>query len=153
MAQMYGTDESNSVVTEPGALHEVEEALQDQGDGLSGVAVIDSAGRICYLNAAWRQLIGSRDADALRLGNNYIEVLEAMFEPENRAYAQTVARNLRAVLQCERTYVELTYPHNRAGHWRWFLVCIRGYSLSTEQGALIEQHDVTCRLKARAVGA
>jgi PAS domain S-box-containing protein len=117
-----------------------------------GIAVLDPDGTILYLNAAWRHLLGSRDADALRIGNNYIEVLNAICSAEAITYIRAIEHSLSAVLAGEQPYTELEYPHDRTGRWRWFLLRISPYPLSEHSGVLIEQSDITEDLQARSVG-
>jgi PAS domain S-box-containing protein len=117
-----------------------------------GIAVIDANGTIRYLNAAWRTLLGTRDADALRIGNNYVEVLRAICGPETTTYVRAIEHNLTAVLTGDQTYSELEYPHDRTGRWRWFLIRISPYPLGEQHGVLVEQSDVTEDLMSRSVG-
>lgn len=117
-----------------------------------GIAVIDSSGTILYLNAAWRHLLGARDADALRIGNNYIEVLQAICSDENSTYIRAIEQRLTAVLTGAQTYSEIEYPHDRTGRWRWFLIRISRYPLGEQHGVLVEQSDVTEDLMSRSVG-
>jgi PAS domain S-box-containing protein len=117
-----------------------------------GIAVIDSGGTILYLNAAWRDLLGARDADALRIGNNYIEVLQAISSDENSTYIRAIEQRLTAVLTGTQTYSEIEYPHDRTGRWRWFLIQISRYPLGDHYGVLVEQSDVTEDLMSRSVG-
>lgn len=117
-----------------------------------GIAVIDSGGTILYLNAAWRHLLGARDADALRIGNNYIEVLHAICGQETTTYVRAIEQRLAAVLSGAEPYGEIEYPHDRTGRWRWFLVRISPYPLGEQYGVLVEQSDVTEDLMSRSVG-
>jgi len=117
-----------------------------------GIAVIDSGGTIRYLNAAWRHLLGARDAEALRIGNNYIEVLHAICGEETTTYVRAIEHGLTAVLNGAQTYSELEYPHDRTGRWRWFLIRISPYPLGDQHGVLVEQSDVTEDLMSRSVG-
>jgi PAS domain S-box-containing protein len=119
-----------------------------------GIAVLDEEGTICYLNAAWKLLIGVRGAEALRVGNNYLEILNAIFDPEeSQANLYALTQSLQKVLhgQCDR--IELEYPHHCNGTWRWFLVRMSRYSLAHGDGVLVEQLESGSILQERAVGA
>ncbi len=122
------------------------------GDKPEGIALLDAAGIICYLNPAWKGLLGSRDAEVLRLGKNYLDALRVVLEPECYTYISAMARGLRLIVRGERDMVTLEYPHNRAGYWRWFFVQMHVYPLDESWGVLVEQQDITHSLRARAVG-
>jgi PAS domain S-box-containing protein len=117
-----------------------------------GIAVLDTDGIICYLNPAWRHLLGARDADAFRIGNGYINMLYAIFDPETYGYVDDIARCLQMVVNNERDQIELEYPHNRAGHWRWYALRISQQQSQQGTTILIEQTDITNTLHTRAVG-
>jgi hypothetical protein len=97
-------------------------------------------------------LLGARDADALRIGNNYIEVLHAICGQETTTYVRAIEHRLAAVLSGTEPYGEIEYPHDRTGRWRWFLVRISPYPLGDQYGVLVEQSDVTEDLISRSVG-
>ncbi len=117
-----------------------------------GVAILDAQGTILYLNAAWKHLIGVRDAEAFHLGNNYLEILNAVFDPNNKTNLKSLEESLQKVLQGKCDCIELEYPHNRGGQWRWFLVRLSYYPLEDGDGVLVEQFDISGNLYAKAVG-
>jgi PAS domain S-box-containing protein len=119
-----------------------------------GIAVLDAAGTICYLNAAWKRLIGVRDAEALRVGTNYLEILNAIFDPEeSQANLYALTQSLQKVLNGECDRIELEYPHYRNGKWRWFLVSMSRCSLAHGDGVLVKQTESGSVLQEKAVGA
>jgi PAS domain S-box-containing protein len=142
---MYNADRRHSHDHE----HSYQAAFHNRQDG---IALLDRDGTIYYLNPAWKKLLGSRDAEVLRVGNNYFEILDAMFDPENRTYARALAHSLQTVASGERDHIELEYPHDRAGQWRWFLVRISLCDLHDQCGILLEQRDITEMLQTQAIG-
>jgi PAS domain-containing protein len=106
--------------------------------GRDGIAVLDTHGDICYLNAAWKNLIGSRDAEAFRIGNNYLTILRALFEP--------------AVLDGTNDYVELEYPYARSGRWHFFRLRLIAHPVQGARGVIVQQFDVNDIPHTRAVG-
>lgn len=128
------------------------QTIQDVNYQKEGVAVLDTNGTICYLNAAWRTLLGSRDAEAFRIGNNYLEVLHAIVTPDNRYHIQRIAHGLNLLLRGESDYIEVEYPHDRSGQWRWFRVQMSLQTTPDTRQVLLQQCDITNGLCMRAVG-
>jgi PAS domain-containing protein len=119
--------------------------------GRDGIAVLDTHGDICYLNAAWKRLIGSRDAEAFRIGNNYLTVLQALFEPGN-TYVQEITRGVQAVLEGVNDYVELEYPYARSGRWHFFRLRLIAHPVQGARGVIVQQFDINDIPQTRAVG-
>jgi PAS domain-containing protein len=143
-------DEYNIYV---GTSNEFDEMISTSSGRTSvGVAVLDSTGTICYLNAEWKRIVGMRDADAFRVGNNYLAVLRALFEPGN-THLQIIANGLRLVLSGEYDYLEVEYPYARAGQWRFFLLRIIGHPVRGTHGVILQQFDITNALRERMLGA
>lgn len=117
-----------------------------------GIAVLDAQGTIRYLNAAWKRLMGIRDAESLRLGNNFLEVLNGLFDPHNCTNLSALEQSVQRLLRGECEYIELEYPHSRGGRWQWFLIRMSRYPLGSEPGILVEQCKSDSILNVRAVG-
>lgn len=149
---MYIIEENPHDTLETVVSRRRQHCIRDYEYSQEGIAIVDTEGILCYLNPAWKHLLGNRDAEAFRLGNNYLAVLNAIFSDECRTYVEAIAHGLHMVLDDERDYVVLEYPHDRAGQWHWFLVEISSYPIGDRRGALITQRDITHELQVRAVG-
>jgi PAS domain-containing protein len=105
----------------------------------AGVAVLDMQGCIVYLNAAWRQLIGSRDADAFRIGNHYLTVMRSLLPPRHHLYLQEIEYAMQKVFAGERESIEVEYPHSYRGKWCWFVLRISAHRSEGQPALLLEQ--------------
>jgi PAS domain S-box-containing protein len=117
-----------------------------------GIAVLDAEGTICYINAAWKRLIGVRDAEVLRVGNNYLEILNALFDPASQTNLYALTQSLQKVLHGECDRIELEYPQYCNGKWCWFLVRMSRYPLEHGNGVLVEQMESGSILQEKVVG-
>lgn len=104
-----------------------------------GIAVLDTQGDIVYLNAAWRQLLGSRDADAFRIGNHYLTIMRSLMPPRHHLYLEEIDQAMQKVFAGERDCIEVEYPHSYHGKWRWFVLRLSAHHSEGQPALLLEQ--------------
>ncbi|WP_051258787.1 sensor domain-containing diguanylate cyclase [Chitinibacter tainanensis] len=110
------------------------------------IAVIDAAGRIVYVNAAW-QLFGEENgmpAGYNWLGCNYLQVCQQSADPD----ATQAAALIMAMLQGQQESGEMEYPCHSPTVERWFMMQL---SRSGDgQHVVISHHNITMRKRAEA---
>lgn len=116
----------------------------------TSVAVLDAAGTVMEVNAAWRQFAAAAgaDPDTRLLGVNYLEVCErGIGKPGDRG-AAAVVTGIRSVMRGEHELFTLEYPCDSPdGSAQWFLM--RVTPLAGRDGWVVVSHqDVTERLRA-----
>ncbi|MFM8441736.1 MAG: chemotaxis protein CheB [Methylococcus sp.] len=108
------------------------------------IAVIDPAGRIVLVNAAWRRFAQANgDVELLRSGPgaNYLEVCESA-GPEGGLYAETAAKGIRDVLGGVNPRFSMEYPCHSPTEKRWFVMNVAPVS-GQEYGAVISHVNIT----------
>lgn len=113
------------------------------------IAVLDSAGRITLVNAAWKRFAQANGDPQLRtcaVGTNYLSVCRSDGAgPSGTADQDTAAAaeaGLRAVLGGERERFTLEYPCHSPTEQRWFLM--HACALGGEQpGAVVSHINIT----------
>ena len=125
----------------PGAL-----ALLDAMPGHA--AIVDAAGEIVAVNAAWRAFaqhhgLGEAQAGA---GCNYLRVCALALAP-SAANLSAMANGLRAVLAEETALFTLDCPCLVADAQRWFRTTVTAVQLPTGVGALVMHTDVTVQVR------
>ncbi|MDI4634916.1 PAS domain S-box protein [Pelomonas sp. V22] len=114
-------------------LQAVEDSLLDH------LAVLDAAGRVVAVNAAWQQFAevqhpGSEPALHCGVGTNYLEVCDRAQGP-GAGQAAEVARALREVLAGQRQRFLLEYPFHSTSEQRWFRLSMT--PLRTQEGGAV----------------
>jgi PAS domain S-box-containing protein len=130
---MFPTDINRSFANTESATGTVRQATTE------GIAVLDMQGYIVYLNAAWRQLLGSRDADAFRLGNHYLTVMRSLMPPRHHLYLEEITQAMQKVSTGERDWAEVEYPHSYCGKWCWFVLRVSTHRNEGHPALLLEQ--------------
>ncbi|WP_273428892.1 hypothetical protein [Chitinibacter tainanensis] len=122
------------------SLNTILDALEAQ------IAVIDAAGCIVYVNAAW-QLFGEENgmpAGYNWLGCNYLQVCQQSTDPD----ATQAAALIMAMLQGQQESGEMEYPCHSLTVERWFMMQL---SRSGDgQHVVISHHNITMRKRAEA---
>jgi PAS domain S-box-containing protein len=116
---------------------------------LSPATLVDSAGRIVAVNAAWRRFAEQNGGDVqdYYVGADYLGVCGAP-SPDGAAEAPFVAEGLRRVLvggggfRCE-------YPCHSPNEMRWFEVAMAPVRLPDQHLALVIHNDITRRRRAQ----
>jgi two-component system CheB/CheR fusion protein len=136
------------------ALHEVSR-LQHIIDALAEhIVVLNSAGVITLVNAAWRQFAVDNGDPTMKHsgpGVNYLNVCTNNRDlPE--ACDQRVQRGLREVLEGRRPHFSLEYPCHSATEERWFVMHVSAVG-GEQPGVVVSHVNITEWRKQTTVGA
>jgi two-component system CheB/CheR fusion protein len=115
------------------------------------IAVVDVAGKIIMINAAWRRFAKANDdPDLLRsgVGANYLEVCQAG-NHEDDEIAGAAAVGLRAVLEGSTPMFTLEYPCHSPTEKRWFVMNAAPV-IGQEFGAVVSHINVSSRHRGKA---
>lgn len=110
------------------------------------VVVIDAAGRVQHVNAAWRRFCAENggDTESQYIGTNYFEICQSGITASDAA-AGAVARGVRETLKSGTPY-RSEYPCHAPGKKRWFeLYSFRLIGEGGEPYAVIQHRDITTR--------
>ncbi|MBV0901000.1 bacterio-opsin activator domain-containing protein [Haloarcula salina] len=109
-------------------------------------AVIDPEETVLAANRAWREFAGpdGRPTESDALGVAYREVAAAA----DGDHAGRVSDGLRAVLEGERSQVELAYPRHSPSSGRWYLLRAAPFTVDGTRFVAVAHVDITER-KAR----
>jgi signal transduction histidine kinase len=112
------------------------------------LAVVDDAGTILAVNAAWDEFARENggEADRVGVGVNYVDVCRRA-RGRNAAEGQAVADGLSAVLAGDTPSFALDYPCHAPGEERWFLLTARPLP-PPDGGALVMHTAVTVQKQA-----
>ncbi len=113
------------------------------------VAVLDKAGTILMLNAAWEKFSrANRNTCFARsgVGLNYLEIVQRAEDEWSEGSEEALA-GIRAVLNGSRGEFTLEYPCHASGEKRWFLLSVSPL-FTAEAGAVIAHLDITERKRA-----
>ena len=108
------------------------------------IAVLDSAGRILMVNAAWRrfaQANGDPDLHTCAAGVNYLTACASSRAPQEPTAAAAEA-GLRAVLGGERERFSMEYPCHSATEQRWFQMNVTAIG-GERPGAVVSHINIT----------
>jgi len=108
------------------------------------IAVVDPAGTIVLVNAAWRHFAranGDRDLGRSGIGVNYFEVCQTGEEGDGEI-AREAARGIRGVLEGTLPRYSLEYPCHSPDEERWFM--LNAAPVNSEPfGAVISHIDIS----------
>ena len=130
------------------ALAESRELSQAALDSLTAhIAVLDQAGNIVQVNAAWACFAEANRDDGLlqrlRSGANYLEVCRCA-NGVSDADAQAAWNGVKSVLDGARALFTLEYSCDSPNEKRWFQMCVTPL-LSAGGGAVVSHTDITQR--------
>ena len=137
------------------AVMESQRFLQSTLDALSAhIAILDEAGVIISVNAAWNRFAqsNSKDSDRLGVGVNYLHVSDHG-QGERAGEAPAVARGIRAVLSGETEEFHLEYPCHGPTEQRWFIVRVTRFGGKGAQRIVVAHENITERKLAEAESA
>ncbi|MBZ0303855.1 MAG: PAS domain-containing sensor histidine kinase [Anaerolineae bacterium] len=105
------------------------------------IAILDEAGQILEVNAAWRQFaeINGFQDTAHGVGANYFDVCERATNPE----AKVVADGLRDVLSSRQTEFYLEYPCHSPTERRWYVVRITRFDWYGHVRLIVAHQNIT----------
>lgn len=110
-----------------------------------GLAVLDSAGTICYHNTAWQQLNGNpMNARGFQAGDNYIEHFTATFAPREPD-AEGIATGLRELLSGQRASFDYEISSANGERQHRLAIHVVPVTVRGAHGALLQQRVVTDR--------
>jgi two-component system CheB/CheR fusion protein len=115
------------------------------------IAVVDVAGKIIMINAAWRRFAkanGDTDLQRTGVGANYLEVCQAGNHEDNEI-ASAAAVGLRAVLEGSTPMFTLEYPCHSPTEKRWFVMNAAPV-IGQEFGAVVSHINVSSRQRGKA---
>jgi PAS domain S-box-containing protein len=118
-------------------------------DSLSAhIAVLDKTGKIIMVNNAWENFAeanaGIEQLNATSIGQNYLSVCEQGSSDEN---TQSIAENLRAILEGEKQHFTIEYPCHSPSEERWFLMQVNALQ-GSDSGVVVSHYNITDRVKA-----
>ena len=115
------------------------------------VAVVDPAGTITLVNAAWRRFAranGDKDLLHSGIGINYLDVCRAGSH-EDGLIAAEAARGLRKVLEGTLPMFSLQYPCHSPTEQRWFVMNVAPVT-GTEFGAVVSHVNISSWYQRKA---
>ncbi len=136
--------------TEKTLVAEDEPYLQAAFDALpSQLAILDEAGTILAVNAAWRAFAEANDlgwAD-YGVGRNYLHVCESAsgYSAEG---AREVADGIRQLIACQRQEFRFEYPCHSPALRRWFVMHATRFHGGNTVCVMISHEDITDRKRA-----
>jgi len=109
----------------------------------AGICVLDRAGTIIHVNAAWRQLgLSHGRYDASGLGSNYLTGSAATQDSPGHA-GHLVARALQKVLDGTQDTFFAEYPCHGDGRQCWMLLSATSFDSGGERRVVIAHEDIT----------
>jgi two-component system CheB/CheR fusion protein len=108
------------------------------------IAVVDPAGTIVLINAAWRRFAianGDKELKSSGPGANYLKVCQAGNHDDD-AIARAAAMGLRGVLEGSLPLFSLDYPCHSPTQQRWFVMNVAPV-LGNEFGAVISHVNIS----------
>ena len=116
-------------------------------DGLSThIAILDGAGEILAVNAAWRAFAGANPpvSGAFAEGANYLVVCDRA-SGDCADEAGEAAAGIRAVLAGERELFSLEYPCHAPNQPRWFNMRVTRFPGGGPARVVVSHEDITPR--------
>lgn len=126
---------------------ESERLAQATLDGLTAhIAVVDEAGTVLAVNAAWRKFAaeGGGRSEAVGEGSNYLAVCDRTTGVE-REIAQAVAVAIRRALAGETVPFEAEYPCATSETMLWFVVRVTATGGDGPKRVIIAHENITTR--------
>lgn len=121
------------------------QAVQAALDALQEtIAIVDSRGVICAVNAAWTEFMQANGGDpqSCGVGANYLTACDQAQGPCSDE-GPPVAQGLRAVLSGERPNFSLEYPCHSPHEQRWYRVQVRPFLSGQTRYATVVHENVT----------
>ena len=113
------------------------------------IAVLDDAGRIVFVNSAWKTFADQNgfQVENYGIGLNYLDVCEQAAGPTAEGAAE-IAGGLRDALSGYRHTFSYEYPCHSPSRIRWFRVNVTGFSLENTVRVVVTHQDITELKKA-----
>jgi diguanylate cyclase (GGDEF)-like protein/PAS domain S-box-containing protein len=113
------------------------------------IALLDTQGRIIWVNEAWRRFAG---ANAIKgpgygIGLNYLEICDSA-RGDDASEAHHVAAGIRSVLAGGVKSYSIEYPCHSPTEQRWFLLTVAPLADDRRNGAVVMHLDVTAERHA-----
>lgn len=115
------------------------------------IAILDSAGMLCYINTAWKRIYGdsiANHSDFQQTDNHSLSIATMLAQHDSDV--QKLANGIHAVrgaaidyFTCECYTSCKSGEHTGKKHMRWFETTITPYQLNDERHILIQQRDIT----------
>lgn len=107
------------------------------------ICVLDEAGVILRVNAAWRSFADANPPTAYDVGVNYLALTEAA-AAQGAAGAADCAAGLRAVLRGARDWFEAEYPGHAPATQRWYRLRVTRFTEAAGRvRAVVAQEDIS----------
>jgi putative nucleotidyltransferase with HDIG domain len=115
------------------------------------IAILDEAGVILAVNAAWRQFgaDNGHTYPSARIGQNYIAMCVQVAAAGDNL-ARQAARGIGDVLTGWVATFTLEYPFHTATQQRWFSLTVAPFAAPGPGRVVVAHHDVTARTLAQA---
>src|SRR5262249_19119334 len=143
----YYTKATSTPVAWSGPLYALKSAI----DGLSAhIAVVDNAGTIIMVNAAWRSFASANDFSGLDygIGANYPMVCESASGVDSPE-ATVVAQGIHDILSLQRHSFQLEYAAHSAWEQRWCRLRVTSFEFQGAIGAVISHENITEHKRAQ----
>lgn len=131
---------------------DAEHFLQTAFDALGAhIAVLDSAGTITHVNAAWHRFASANNYSGSDhgLGRNYLTICDTATGP-GAEDAAALAAGIRDVMEHRRDEFALVYPCHTPSQQRWFLGRVTRFADEEPRRLIIAHEEVTEQQLAEA---
>lgn len=142
------------------ALRESQRFLRASLDALPGhIAVLDDAGVILEINAAWRRFADENKFASVNygVGSSYLLYCDQIFSQAinpkicHQTCAQTCAAGISAVISGEQDLFEMEYPFRSPTEERWFVMRVTRFQSPGPTRIVIVHDDCTERKRAEII--
>lgn len=107
----------------------------------SHIAILDEQGRIIAVNQAWKTFAASTGADAIGVGDNYVEVCErSAIGCED---ARLVAEGIQSVIRGDRAHFTMEYACHSPTERQWFLVRVTRFPGEGPTRVVVSHENIT----------
>jgi PAS domain S-box-containing protein len=115
----------------------------------ASIAVIDPAGVIVAVNAAWTTFTEDNEGDAASgVGANYLDACAGVLDEDAGSTAREAAAGLRAILAGTRDELVLTYDCHSPREHRWFVMTAARVAYNGPARVVVQHQNVTDRREA-----
>lgn len=111
------------------------------------VAVLDAAGEIMAVNAAWREFAAGNQfiGETFGVGSNYLGICDSAEGPCAEE-SKDVAEGIRSVLRRERREFLIEYPCHSKTEQRWFQVRVHPFQGAGLARVIVSHQNITDRI-------
>ncbi|GIV96940.1 MAG: hypothetical protein KatS3mg057_1597 [Herpetosiphonaceae bacterium] len=107
-----------------------------------GLAILDEAGTIRYLNTAWQELFANDGSPGFMIGADFLASCKAVIASDSESVA-ALATGMSEVLSGKAPRFDLDYLGTAGGRRRWLSATVVRFAGNGAPGLLVQQRDVT----------